>query len=58
MATFEDLEAEVSKLRSKVRQLEGGNAAAHNRRAVDAIVDESDGDERLITSGGAGGLKP
>jgi hypothetical protein len=54
MATFDELEAEVGKLRRKVRQLEGGNAGANNRRAVDDIVSEADGDERLIASGGGG----
>jgi Recombinase len=54
MATFDELEAEVGKVRRKVRQLEGGNASANNRRAVDDIVSEADGDERLIASGGGG----
>jgi hypothetical protein len=39
MATFDDLEAEVNKLRRKVRQLEGGNAAASNRRATGTMPD-------------------
>ena len=56
MATFDELEAEVGKLRRKVRQLEGGNVNANNLRAVDDIVSEADGDERLIASGGSGGF--
>lgn len=52
MATFEDLEAEVQKLRQTVRQLSGANAAADNARAVDEIVSTADGDEKLIAEGG------
>jgi hypothetical protein len=53
VATFEDLEKEVRRLRVKVNRL-GGTAVADNARAVEAIVDISDGDERLIVSGGGG----
>jgi hypothetical protein len=53
VATFEDLEKEVSRLRAKVNRL-GGNAAADNARAVDEIVSTADGDEKLIVSGGGG----
>lgn len=53
MATFDDLEFEVKKLRRTVRRLESGNSAAANARAVSEIVSEQNGDEKLITRGGS-----
>jgi hypothetical protein len=56
VATFDDLQLEVRKLRRQVRRLEGGNAAANNTRAVDEIVSTADGDEKFIAEGGGGGF--
>jgi hypothetical protein len=43
VASIDDLENEVQKLRQQVRRLEGGNAAADNARVVDELVSTADG---------------
>jgi hypothetical protein len=55
VATFNDLEIEVRKLRQKVRRLETGNAAAENAAVVNELVSTDDSD-RLIAAGGGGGI--
>jgi hypothetical protein len=53
VATFNDLEIEVRKLRQKVRRLEGGNAAT---RTVKEIVQSEDTDDKILGTGTTGGF--
>jgi len=50
MATLEDLEIEIGRLRRRVRELSGATTA-DSRSAVNELV--SSDDERLITAGGS-----
>jgi len=53
MATLEDLEREVRKLRRQVEQSNGNAAAA---RTVDEIVQPDDNDDKIIGGGPTGGF--